>query len=1407
MRSFGTTNLAPWSSAPAVGPAGETYFDTATGRLQISDGAAWQPHDVPPGGSTAQLLAKVDGNDWNTTWVTPPTFNSLSPLTTRGDLLTRDGSTHVRLGIGTSGTILRSNGTDPVWTSLASAGIQPLDDTLTALAGASVTANTILYGTGTDTVSATPLTAFARTLLDDTDAATALGTLGTYSSSTIDGLISSAAAGVGKRSRVRAATTATITISTALNNGDTLDGVTLATGDLVLVKDQSAPAENGVYVVGVSPARSSEFDTWAEFPGSLISVAEGTTNADTLWLCTSNDGGTLGSTAITFSKLNAFGALLAANNLSDLANVSTARSNLGLAIGTNVQAFDQDLTDIAALSRTRGDLMVGGASAWTRLPISATAGAIPRSNGTDLAYVIDPAFPTMSSSVSAGASTGGFVSGTQFIASQTYTQSTTGAVQALPGTGGVGVAFKSVHAVTLDDTTGGIFPLTGFTHGDGGISGPNGIFQQTGYVTYNHTNSLFSFTPIAMAAQITARSKSATNMTMTPSWGFISGHSLIADGGDVALIPNDTSPDGIGAAGGGPGAFIDNWAYWTVNGGSIDTTAGQMYHRGFVSAPAWLGDITFAGRVAFDVHDVNITGDSATINTAGGIPSIMGGGTVDTNTTTVANNIGLRIGRMVNGTANYGFQVNTRGELSTDDYTFTTAPEGPPLTIGGSGTKVFNVPSNGGAQVGLSITGTWQAQQATSAFGFFVPINIAPTISNVSGVSGTLIPGNSMASIVPVYQVLGGVSATFTTLEELHIRPQFSGNSSLTIGTHYGVRVGLGNAAGSHITTQYGIKVEDDGTGTGTITNNYGVYVDALAEGTSKNFGFYHSGSSVFGTIYGSESSAGDLLLKGTTHATPGRVWLQNPLIQFGTSSAYTLSSGTFGSIVHDQDMTMSASNAAGGNNSYLGYAHTSTLTFTTDGSQGFFTAIGLSENMTVTNSGSVALGNIGSFNAAPSITVTGSGATMSVNQYVAVNSSPTFARFINGTMTVTSTYGLLDKPAIGTGVTVTSRYGVYIQNPTTLTGTLTNQYGIWIDTLNGASTNNLGIVNFSPSVLLGTVAGDYLTGGNLTISSTLHATKGTIYFDNPLFELGVSAYTNTASGTYQMIKIANTLSMNNSGGGAGSGNAVQFFVIAPTVTWTQTGNVFAAASAFADQTAYHNATNSGPLGSFNSSPTINADATTTTSNFTGFNSGNTLSRTGAFTLTVTNYMQFYANTLNVGAGTTIGTRYGLRVADVNNAGTVTTNYGVFIPAMTGGSTNVGISNASSLLQSGAATLSGTNTLSGATTATAGLTINTTALTITDVNVVLSTSTGTQFGTATGQKLAFYGKTPVIQPASANQAAVGTTAPAGGTGTAAGGWSTSGNRDTAITTINSLVTLVNQLRSDLVSLGLIKGSA
>lgn len=105
---------------------------------------------------------------------------------------------------------------------------------------------------------------------------------------------------------VRVATTANGTLATAYENGDTVDGVVLATGDRILLKDQTTGAENGIYTVNASgaPTRATDADLSAKVTaGLMVYVAEGTANADTLWALTTNTAITLGTTALVFGKL------------------------------------------------------------------------------------------------------------------------------------------------------------------------------------------------------------------------------------------------------------------------------------------------------------------------------------------------------------------------------------------------------------------------------------------------------------------------------------------------------------------------------------------------------------------------------------------------------------------------------------------------------------------------------------------------------------------------------------------------------------------------------------------------------------------------------------------------------------------------------------------------------------------------------------------------------------------------------------------------------------------------------------------------------------------------------------------------------------------------------------------------
>jgi len=112
-------------------------------------------------------------------------------------------------------------------------------------------------------------------------------------------------AGLRTRIITRVSTTANIDLTADLQNTDTLDGITLATNDKVLVKNQTDSTENGIYDVVASgtATRNTDYNTVAKLAGQLVIVQEGSTNADTIYLCTTDSSGSIGSTNITFSQV------------------------------------------------------------------------------------------------------------------------------------------------------------------------------------------------------------------------------------------------------------------------------------------------------------------------------------------------------------------------------------------------------------------------------------------------------------------------------------------------------------------------------------------------------------------------------------------------------------------------------------------------------------------------------------------------------------------------------------------------------------------------------------------------------------------------------------------------------------------------------------------------------------------------------------------------------------------------------------------------------------------------------------------------------------------------------------------------------------------------------------------------
>ena len=191
--------------------------------------------------------------------------------------------------------------------------------------------------------------------------------------------VDSVAQGLDVKGSVRVATTANITLS----GTQTIDGVALSVADRVLVKDQSAPADNGIYVVAASTwSRTTDADTWVELTGAFTFVESGTVYDNTGWVCTIAPGGTLGTTAVTWEQFSGAGQITAGAGLTKTGNTL----NVGTASSSRIVVNSDDI-DLATTAVTAGTYQSITVDAYGRV----TAGTNP----TTLAgYNISNAYTT-----------------------------------------------------------------------------------------------------------------------------------------------------------------------------------------------------------------------------------------------------------------------------------------------------------------------------------------------------------------------------------------------------------------------------------------------------------------------------------------------------------------------------------------------------------------------------------------------------------------------------------------------------------------------------------------------------------------------------------------------------------------------------------------------------------------------------------------------------------------------------------------------------------------------------------------------------------------------------------------------------------------------------------------------------
>jgi hypothetical protein len=196
--------------------------------------------------------------------------------------------------------------------------------------------------------------------------------------------VDATAQGLDVHESVRVATTGPVTLVTDFEAGDAIDGVTLVAGDRILIKNQSAGAENGIYVIQASgaPARAVDWEAGYEAAGAFAFVEEGTVNADSGWVCTNNNSAdTTGTDALTFSQFSGAGQIAAGDGMTKSGNTLDVGAGNGISVAADTVAVAPDTASTSTL--TANSIVVGSNGVSVRVDDDTIEGSLQGTAGAE----------------------------------------------------------------------------------------------------------------------------------------------------------------------------------------------------------------------------------------------------------------------------------------------------------------------------------------------------------------------------------------------------------------------------------------------------------------------------------------------------------------------------------------------------------------------------------------------------------------------------------------------------------------------------------------------------------------------------------------------------------------------------------------------------------------------------------------------------------------------------------------------------------------------------------------------------------------------------------------------------------------------------------------------------------------